>query len=158
MVSNGSGSGLSGDVGNVTVDCGTGYGVTASVAGGHGTITPASQGIISGNAASFTVTPNAGFEVLSVTGDTCAIAQQGTSTTWTTNAITQACSVTAVFADYPSQCTGARNYGASFFDDFFGGGGVGGNVAVAAPAMAAQPAAAGEAGGMHIDKCNQSRR
>ncbi len=119
-VSNGSGSGLSGDVGNVTVDCGTGYGVTASVAGGHGTITPASQGIISGNAASFTVTPNAGFEVLSVTGDTCAIAQQGTSTTWTTNAITQACSVTAVFADYPSQCTGARNYGASFFDDFSG--------------------------------------
>jgi hypothetical protein len=76
--------------------------------------------VASGSAASFAMVPNTGFEVASVTGDTCTLTQQGTSNTWTSNAITQSCTVTAVFADYASQCTGAANYGPAFFDDFSG--------------------------------------
>jgi hypothetical protein len=105
--------------GSVTLRIAASYPVTAT-ASGHGTITPASQQVLSGNAASFTLTPNTGFEVASVTGDHCTVTQQGTSNTWISSAITQACAVTAVFADYPSQCTGAKNYGPSFFDDFSG--------------------------------------
>jgi hypothetical protein len=105
---------------NVIVTCSVPLVVTASAPGGQGTITPASQSVASGSAASFTLTPNTGFVVGSVSGDTCTVTQQGASNTWASSAITQACVVTAVFADYPSQCTGAKNYGPSFFDDFSG--------------------------------------
>ena len=88
----------------------------------HGTITPASQSLVSGAVASVIVAPNLGFEVSSVTGDTCTLTQQGTSTTWTTNAITRDCTVTARFADTPSQCTGTYNHSRAFVDDFPGYG------------------------------------
>ncbi len=88
--------------------------------GGHGTITPASQLVKSGSAASFTVTPATGFEVLSVTGDTCTPTQQGTSSTWSTGQINTKCAVTATFADFPSNCSGTASFTSAFFDDFPG--------------------------------------
>jgi hypothetical protein len=119
-VTNGSGAYLAANVTNVTVTCANVFTVTSAATNSHGTITPASQTITSGGSASFTLTPNTGFEVLSVTGDTCAVTQQGMSSTWTTSAITQNCAVIATFADYPSQCTGASNFNVPFFDDFSG--------------------------------------
>jgi len=74
----------------------TTYTVTAT-AGSNGAITPPSQTVNSGSTASFTVTPNTGYHVASVTGDTCTLTQ-GSGTTWTSNAITQNCAVTASFA------------------------------------------------------------
>jgi hypothetical protein len=74
----------------------TTYTVTAS-AGSNGSITPASQTVNSGSTASLTVTPNAGYHVASVSGDTCTVTQ-GSGSTWTTNAITQNCAVNATFA------------------------------------------------------------
>jgi len=74
----------------------TTYTVTAT-AGSNGTITPPSQTVNSGATASFTVTPNAGFHVASVTGDTCTVTQ-GSGNTWSSNAITQNCAVNATFA------------------------------------------------------------
>ncbi|MDR3386539.1 MAG: choice-of-anchor Q domain-containing protein, partial [Rudaea sp.] len=73
------------------------YTVTAA-AGANGTITPPTQTVNFGAAASFTVTPNAGYHVASVSGDTCTIAQQGTTTTWVSSAITANGAVTATFA------------------------------------------------------------
>lgn len=119
-VQNGSGTDLAADVNTLVVTCAAAHGVTAVVVGGHGTITPASQSVADGTSASFHVAPNPGFEVRAVSGDTCAVTQQGSSDVWTTNAITQPCAVTATFADYPSQCSGTRDYGATFFDDFPG--------------------------------------
>jgi hypothetical protein len=72
------------------------YTVTAT-AGSNGSITPPSQTVNAGGTAIFTVTPNAGYHVASVTGDTCTLTQ-GSGTSWTSNAITQNCAVTASFA------------------------------------------------------------
>ncbi|MDR3386589.1 MAG: Ig-like domain-containing protein, partial [Rudaea sp.] len=73
------------------------YTVTAT-ASANGTITPPTQTVNSGSTASFTVTPNAGYHVVSVSGDTCTVTQQGTTTTWVSSAITANCAVTATFA------------------------------------------------------------
>ncbi|MEP6484526.1 MAG: hypothetical protein ABJB01_08750 [Rudaea sp.] len=73
------------------------FDVTATVSGGNGTITPASQTVTSGATASFTVTPNTGYHVATVTGDTCTVTQSA-GTTWKSNAITANCAVTATFA------------------------------------------------------------
>ena len=73
------------------------YTVTASASGGHGTITPASQNVISGGTATFTVTPSSGYHVNTVTGNTCTIANTS-GTTWKSNAVTANCAVTATFA------------------------------------------------------------
>lgn len=119
-VQNGSGKDLAADVNTVAVTCAAAHVVTATVVGGHGMIAPASQSVADGASASFNVMPNPGFEVRAVSGDTCTVMQQGSSGVWTTSAITQACVVTATFADYPSQCSGTRGYRATFFDDFPG--------------------------------------
>ena len=71
------------------------YTVTAS-AGANGTITPPTQSVNYGATASFAVTPNTGYSVASVSGDTCTVTH-GSVTTWTTNAITANCAVTASF-------------------------------------------------------------
>jgi hypothetical protein len=76
----------------------TTFTVTASVSGGNGAVLPATQTVNSGNTASITVTPNSGYHVVSVTGDTCTVTQSGTTTTWNTNAITANCAITATFA------------------------------------------------------------
>ncbi len=46
--------------------------VTTIVAAGQGTITPASQAVASGAAADFTVTPDTGWSISTVVGDSCA--------------------------------------------------------------------------------------
>ena len=99
VVTNGSGSNLSANVGTVQVTCTPiQFTVTASAPGGNGTITPPTQQVDSGSAASFTVTPAANYHVASVTGDNCTVTQQGVTTTWVSDAITQNCAVTAQFA------------------------------------------------------------
>jgi len=70
--------------------------VTASVGGGSGTITPASQSVDHGNSASFTVTPDPGWSVDTVTGDTCTPIDAGGGS-WTAANITADCAVTATF-------------------------------------------------------------
>lgn len=107
------------DIGAVEVHQDVVFTVTAAVADSHGTITPASQPVVSGNGASFTVVPDPGFAVASVLGDTCTVTQRG-ARTWTSDAITQDCAVVATFADYPSRCTGANRTSLAFFDDFPG--------------------------------------
>jgi len=79
---------------DVDVDPNT-YAVTPS-AGDGGTITPATvQTITEGEATAFTVTPDSGHEIASV-GGTCGGSLSGN--TYTTNAITAACTVNATFA------------------------------------------------------------
>jgi len=70
--------------------------VTASVGGGSGTITPSSQSVDHGNSASFTVTPDPGWSVDTVTGDTCTPSDAGGGS-WTAANITADCAVTATF-------------------------------------------------------------
>ncbi len=73
------------------------YTVTASAPGGHGSITPATQQVTHSENASFTVTPDTGYLVDSVSGDTCTPSDNGDGS-WTANDITENCSVTAAFA------------------------------------------------------------
>jgi Divergent InlB B-repeat domain len=75
----------------------TTYTVTASVSGGHGTISPASQPVNAGATATFAVTPNSSYHIASVTGDTCTVSNTS-GATWTSSAINQDCAVTATFA------------------------------------------------------------
>lgn len=72
------------------------YTVTAT-AGAGGSISPATQTVISGSTAQFTVTPNTGFSIASVSG--CGGTLDGN--TYTTAAVTGDCSVTAGFAQLP---------------------------------------------------------
>jgi hypothetical protein len=75
----------------------TTYTVTAS-AGSHGSITPSGDNsVISGQTKSFTVTPDASYSLASVTG--CNGNLSGN--TYTTGAITNACTVTASFSQIP---------------------------------------------------------
>ena len=76
----------------------TTYTVTAAVSGGNGTVAPPTQTVNSGSTASITVTPNSGYHVATVTGDTCSLTQQGVTTTWNTGSITANCAITATFA------------------------------------------------------------
>src|SRR5690606_30252901 len=93
----GSGSSLSANVTSVQVNCAANqYTVTASVSGGNGTITPASQQVTHGGAASFTVTPKTGSHVGRVAGSTCTVTGSGTS--YSAANVTQACTVVATFA------------------------------------------------------------
>ncbi len=71
------------------------YIVTATLSGSHGSITPPSQTVDHGNAASFTVTPDAGYHA-SVGGDACTPSDNGDGT-WTASTVTQDCAVTASF-------------------------------------------------------------
>ena len=72
------------------------YTVTAETGSGSGQITPATQEVDHGAAASFTVTPNPGWSVTSVTGDTCTPELDGDDQ-WVATDITSACTVTANF-------------------------------------------------------------
>jgi Leucine-rich repeat (LRR) protein len=69
--------------------------VTPSTVDANGTINPnTAQTVVSGNTATFTITPNAGFNIASVDG-TCGGALTGNS--FTTNAVTADCTVIASF-------------------------------------------------------------
>ena len=79
---------------DVDVDPNT-YAVTPSVGDG-GSITPATvQTITEGDTTTFTVTPDSGYEIAAV-GGTCGGSLSGN--TYTTNAITAACTVRVTFA------------------------------------------------------------
>ena len=96
------GSGTSYSAANIQANCA----VTATFAideftvtatsGGNGTITPASQPVVYGGTASFTVAPSTGYHVVSVTGDTCTVTGSGTS--YSAANIQANCAVTATFA------------------------------------------------------------
>lgn len=70
--------------------------VAAAVGGGQGSVAPASQSVEHGAAAGLTVTPDAGWSIDSVTGDTCTPIDAGGGN-WTAGDITEECSITAVF-------------------------------------------------------------
>ncbi len=72
------------------------FAVTAS-AGANGSVSPATQNVNAGSTATITVTPNAGFNIASVTG--CGGALVGN--TFTTAAVTANCSVSATFSAIP---------------------------------------------------------
>lgn len=71
------------------------YEVTSS-AGANGSISPPTQQVDHGSTASFTVTPDSGYEIASVTGCGGLTANDATTYT-TTNPVTGACAVTATF-------------------------------------------------------------
>lgn len=71
------------------------YTVTAAVASGHGSITPPLQVVGHGGIANFTLTPDVGYLVISVSGDACAVT--GSDTTWSAADIQADCEVTATF-------------------------------------------------------------
>ncbi|MDB3923047.1 S8 family serine peptidase, partial [Luminiphilus sp.] len=86
------------------------YTVTPS-AGAGGSISPATaQTITSGNTTSFTLTPASGYEIASV-GGTCGGALSGN--TYTTNAITEACTVDASFSQITYAVTPSAGAGGS---------------------------------------------
>ena len=70
------------------------YTVSAS-AGTGGSISPGSQNVTGGNTTSFTVTPNSGYSINTVTG--CSGSLNGS--TYTTGAVSAACTVTASFTE-----------------------------------------------------------
>ena len=51
------------------------FGVTASVSGGHGTVSPASQSVTAGNNAAITITPDLGYHVASITDNATVVAK-----------------------------------------------------------------------------------
>lgn len=80
--------------------------VTASVSGGHGTVTPSSQVVNYGAQADVTITPDLGYAVDTVTG--CGATQVGATTTWRTTprvAPTPNCAITAKFKARTSTVT-----------------------------------------------------
>jgi len=85
-------------VDDVTLNCSgvASHTVTAAVGSGSGSITPASQPVDHGNSASFTVTPDTGWSVDSVTGDSCSPSDAGGGN-WMASNITADCAVTADF-------------------------------------------------------------
>ncbi len=92
------------------VSCDTQRYEVTTVAGPGGSVTPQKLNVISGTAAEFTITPNTGYEIDSVTG--CGGSLNGT--TYTTGAITGACQATVEFK-YTNvigytELTGAREY------------------------------------------------
>lgn len=81
------------------------YAVTSSVAAsGHGTITPASQNVLHGDNADFTVQPDPGYSA-SLSGSSCS-ATQGSGNSWSAGPITSACHVTATFTPLPAPVLG----------------------------------------------------
>jgi hypothetical protein len=82
-------------------------GLTVSaLAGTGGSVTPASRSVASGSRASFTVTPNTGYTTNSTVGGNCA-AGTWSGTTYTTGAITAACSVSFSFTVTPAYTVSA---------------------------------------------------
>uniref|UniRef100_UPI002608FC61 InlB B-repeat-containing protein n=1 Tax=Dokdonella sp. TaxID=2291710 RepID=UPI002608FC61 len=101
------GSGMSYSAANVTQACAVvatfainQYAVTASVSGGNGTITPPSQQVNHGSTASFTVAPAAGYHAVLPLGGTCPAGTLAGST-YTTAAVTAACTISVTFARNP---------------------------------------------------------
>lgn len=87
------------------------HGVTAAVGSGSGSVSPASQSIVDGGSASFAVIPDPGYDVVSVTGDTCSPFDAGGGE-WVANGIVEACAVTANFEAQQTDYTVTASVGA----------------------------------------------
>jgi len=89
------------------------YTVTAT-AGPGGTITPATQTVEAGATARFTVTPNSGYQIASITG--CGGSLSGV--TYTTGPITEACTISASFTltEPPAPPTGVSASDGAYTD------------------------------------------
>lgn len=70
--------------------------VSASAAGGHGAIAPATQQVPYDGTAAFTVTPDVGYHLAGFSADTCSVLGAGAS--WRADHIQAACAVNASFA------------------------------------------------------------
>ncbi|HLP86875.1 MAG TPA: LamG-like jellyroll fold domain-containing protein, partial [Candidatus Paceibacterota bacterium] len=77
--------------------CATNTYTVTGTAGANGSISPATRTVNHGSTTTFTVTPNSGYNISSVTG--CSGSLVGN--TYTTGAITSACTVTASFSSSP---------------------------------------------------------
>lgn len=114
-IANGSGTMPSHNVSNVWVTCTASsvtHTVTASVPGGHGSITPASQVVAANGTAGFTLTPAAHYHLLNVAGDTCTPEHAvGDDSHWTAADITADCTVTASFIIYNYNVTATAGPG-----------------------------------------------
>ncbi len=101
-VANGVGT-ATGDVGDVQVNCAAPSGpvtVSATVDGGHGSVSPTTQVITYGLQASITLSPDDGYQVQGVGGD----CPSGTLSfpTYATGAVTTDCAITVSFEPLPS--------------------------------------------------------
>lgn len=83
--------------------------VSAS-ASGQGSITPASQTVVIGGTASFTVVPAASWSLVAVSGDTCTPEDQGGGS-WTASNIIQDCTVLASFTAVAADLQVAKDSG-----------------------------------------------
>ncbi len=104
---NGSLSGNTYTTGTVTANCSVhasfsikSYTVSTN-AGAGGTISPSSRAVNHGGATSFTITPNSGYSIETVSG--CNGSASGN--TYTTGTITSACTVSATFKEKPVSCS-----------------------------------------------------
>ena len=82
--------------------------MTAS-AGSNGSISPASRSVAQGSSTSFTVTPNSGFKINTVSG--CGGSLSGS--TYSTGAINSACTVSATFVTNPVNHTVTASAGSN---------------------------------------------
>jgi hypothetical protein len=100
-VSNGSGSGVSGNVTNANVTCSVRIITASSHAYTGGTISPATAQVRSGETQTFMITPNAGYYINSITGCSGATFTGNSSNVmarnYTTGAVTVDCTVSATF-------------------------------------------------------------
>ena len=77
----------------------TAYITVTATAGTGGTISPGTVDVLSGGTTTFEITAESGYEISSVTGCQGSL----TGTTYTTGAVTKACTVTATFAERLAQ-------------------------------------------------------
>jgi len=100
-MANASGAIAAANVTNANVTCTTNtYMVTPSVSGGNGTIDPGVPQSVNYNATTgFTLTPDAGYHIVTPVGGTCGGQLSGSA--YTTSAVTANCTVVASFAPNP---------------------------------------------------------
>lgn len=86
------------------------YALTASVDGGHGAISPATQSVPAGATAQFALLPDPGYRVAAVSG-TCGGTLDAGGGTFTTSPVQAACTVVAQFAPNLHQVAAAGGAG-----------------------------------------------
>ena len=83
----------------------------SAVSGVNGSISPSMVSVVQGQTATFTVTPETGYSVLSVSGCNGTLSEN----TYTTGTILAACSVTVQYAQYMSTVFEAAAYESRYF-------------------------------------------
>ncbi|MGB1464946.1 MAG: InlB B-repeat-containing protein [Alcanivorax nanhaiticus] len=74
------------------------YAVESSVVAGQGSFDPLAASVLHGENASFTVTPDFGYQLDSVAGDSCEVAATGNPNEYTVGPVTSACALEASFS------------------------------------------------------------